>query len=220
MSHWILGAGNCLFIWSIKIIDNMYCAIIVGVDFEKAEKEADMNIARIPPSISTGAASNRADATAVKRALRSLAGGVSVITAGRGDDRTGATVTSATGLSMDPPTMIVNINKSSSSWPVIQRHGHFCVNVLSDAQQEIANRFAGVGGVKGADRYQGAQWTTLLSGAPVLTDALAAIDCEVEEVIERHSHAIILGRALAVLWADGESLVYHNGVYGRVARAG
>ena len=159
-----------------------------------------------------------ADPSSVKRALRSLAGGVSVITAGQGDDRTGATVTSASGLSMDPPTMIVNINKGSSSWPVIRRFGHFCVNILSDDQQAIADRFAGVGGIKGTARYEGADWTSLISGAPVLPSALAAIDCEVEEIIERHSHAIILGRALAVLSGTGEALIYHNGGYGSIAR--
>lgn len=177
-----------------------------------------MNIAQALPASAAGLAAAQADAAAVKRALRSLAGGVSVITAGRGEDRTGATVTSATGLSMDPPTMIVNINKGSSTWPAIQRHGHFCVNILAEGQQAIAKRFAGIGGVKGAARYEGAEWTTLVSGAPVLVNALSAIDCEVEEVIERHSHAIILGRAVAVLDGDGESLVYHNGGYGRVAR--
>lgn len=154
-----------------------------------------------------------ADAALVKRAMRSMAGGVSVITAGRGEDRTGATVTSATALSMDPPTMIVNINKGSSSWPIISRYGHFCVNILSGEQQAVADRFAGVGGVKGAARYEGARWTTLVSGAPVLAEALAAIDCEVEEIIERHSHAIILGRALATLTGEGRSLVYANGGY-------
>jgi flavin reductase (DIM6/NTAB) family NADH-FMN oxidoreductase RutF len=157
-------------------------------------------------------------AAEVKLALRALAGGVSVITAGRGDQRTGATVTSATGLSMDPPTMIVNINKGSSTWPVIQRHRHFCVNILADGQQAVAERFAGIGGIKGVARYDGAEWTTLVSGAPVLVDALSAIDCEVEEVIERHSHAIILGRPLAVLGGYGSSLVYHNGSYGRLVR--
>ncbi|MCV3767844.1 flavin reductase family protein [Rhizobium sp. TRM95796] len=156
------------------------------------------------------------DAANVKRALRQLAGGVCVIAAGRGEDRTGATVTSATGLSMDPPTMIVNINRNSSTWPVIARYGHFAVNVLGEDQQSIADRFAGVGGVKGPARYEGAAWTTLVSGAPVLTTALSAVDCEVEEVIERHSHAIIIGRAVAVLAGDGRSLIYQNGSYGRL----
>jgi flavin reductase (DIM6/NTAB) family NADH-FMN oxidoreductase RutF len=177
-----------------------------------------MNIAHALHLSGTNIPGTHADVATVKRALRSLGGGVSVITAGRGEDRTGATVTSATGLSMDPPTMIVNINKSSSTWPAIERHGHYCVNILAVGQQEIANRFAGIGGVKGSARYEGAEWTTLVSGAPVLANALAAIDCEVEEIIERHSHAIILGRAVAVLSGEGESLVYHNGGYGHVAR--
>lgn len=158
-----------------------------------------------------------ADISNVKGAMRSLAGGISVITAGIGDDRTGATVTTATALSMDPPTMIVNINKTSSSWPVIEHHRHFCVNILSTDHQSIAERFAGFGGIKGPARYDGADWLTLTSGAPVLADALAAIDCEVEEIIERYSHAIIIGRAVAVLRSEGNSLVYNGGKFGRFA---
>ncbi|OLP57782.1 flavin reductase [Xaviernesmea oryzae] len=152
-------------------------------------------------------------AEALKAAMRQVAATVSVVTAGR-EDRTGATVTSATALSVEPATMIVNINRSSSSWPVIARHGHFCVNILSEDQQDISDRFAGKGGLKGAQRYEGAQWTTLASGAPVLTDALAAIDCEVEEVIERHSHAILIGRVLAVSVKGGAPLLYRQGHYG------
>lgn len=158
-----------------------------------------------------------ADATSLKSAMRTLAGGVSVVTAGTGEDRTGATVTSATSLAMDPPTMIVNINLSSSTWPVIRRHGHFAVNILSDEQQAIADRFAGRGGLKGVERYAGAEWMTLVTGASVLIDALAAIDCEVEEAIERHSHAIVLGRVRAVTVGVGSSLVYAAGRYGRFA---
>lgn len=157
-----------------------------------------------------------ADAAALKQAMRTLAGGVSVITAGVGDERTGATVTSATSLSMDPPTMIVNINLGSSTWPAIRRHGHFAVNILSDHQQPIADRFAGSGGIKGVQRYEGADWVTLVTGAPVLVGALASIDCELEEAIERHSHAIVLGRVRAVTVGDGSSLIYGAGRYGRV----
>lgn len=153
----------------------------------------------------------------LKQAMRHVAATVSVITAGT-QDRTGATVTSATALSVDPPTMIVNINRTSSSWPVIARHGHFCVNILSDDQQDIADRFAGKGGLKGTARYEGAEWTTLASGAPVLSEALSAIDCEVEHIIERHTHAIIIGRVLAITQKDGAPLLYHNGVYGTFER--
>ncbi|MEI2301861.1 flavin reductase family protein [Ensifer sp. MJa1] len=150
--------------------------------------------------------------------MRNFSGGVSVITAGVGDERTGATVTSATALSVEPPTMIVNINRTSSTWPVIERHRHFCVNVLSNEQQAIAERFAGSGGAKGVARYEGAEWFRLVSGASALSGALAAIDCEVEEIIERHSHAIILGRVVAIATGAGEPIVYHNGSYGGLLR--
>lgn len=158
-----------------------------------------------------------ADPALLKAAMRTVSGAVSVISAGVGADRTGATVTSATALSVEPPTMIVNINRTSSTFPVIRRHGHFCVNILSDAHRLVADRFAGVGGVKGEARYAGADWVAGRSGAPMLVGALAAIDCEVEEIIERHSHGIILGRVLAITIGDGGSLVYRNGRYGSFA---
>ncbi|MET0172945.1 MAG: flavin reductase family protein [Agrobacterium vaccinii] len=157
------------------------------------------------------------DSKALKSAMRSLAGGVSVITAGTGSNRTGATVTSATALSMDPATMIVNINKSSSTWPIIARYNHFCVNILSKDQQDVASRFAGVGGLKGVDRYADAEWFTLESGALALKGALASIDCAVEDVIERHTHAIIIGRVLSVEQSNGSPLVYHSGRYASLA---
>ncbi len=161
--------------------------------------------------------SEAVDVQTVKAAMRNLAGGVSVVTAGIDEDRTGATVTSATALSMDPPTMIVNINLNSSTFAVIDRYRHFCVNILSQEQQAVAERFSGFGGIKGADRYEGASWTTLASGAPALVSALAAIDCEVDEVIVRHSHAIILGRILSVTADKGHSLVYSQGRYSRLS---
>ena len=129
-------------------------------------------------------------------AMRHLTGGVSVITAGRGKDITGMTVTSVASLSVDPPTLIVSINREASSWPLLKRLGFFGVNILAADQLDVAERFAGKGGLKGADRFAGARWTTRISGVPLLVGALAAIDCEVEDVVERHSHAIVIGRVL------------------------
>lgn len=150
----------------------------------------------------------------LKGAMRHLVGAVSVVTAGVGDDRTGATVTSAHSLSMEPETMLVSINLSSSTWPVIERHGHFCVNILAADQIEIADRFAGRGGLKGVDRYQGAEWTTLVTGAQALHGALASVDCDVEHIVRRHSHALIFGAVRAVRTAPGDALVYSHGRYG------
>ncbi len=108
------------------------------------------------------------------------------------------TVTSVSSLSVDPPALIVSINRDASSWPLVKRYGFFGVNILTSDQLDIAERFTGKGGLKGADRFAGADWTTRASGVPLLVGALAAIDCEVEEVVERHSHAIVIGRVLDV----------------------
>ena len=84
-----------------------------------------------------------------KQAMRHLIGGVSVITAGADEAKTGLTVTSAISLSLDPPTMLVCVNRNASAWPVIQRERHYCVNILDSRHQHVADRFAGRGGVKG-----------------------------------------------------------------------
>ena len=157
-----------------------------------------------------------ADALSLKEAMRRLIGGVTVITAGIGDERTGLTATSAVSLSMEPPTMLITVNRASSSWPVIARRRHFCVNVLHADQADVAARFAGAGGLKGAARYEGADWRPMGSGALGLVGALASIDCVVDEVIERHSHAIVLGAVRDVRGdlGDGTGLVYGHGRFG------
>jgi flavin reductase (DIM6/NTAB) family NADH-FMN oxidoreductase RutF len=149
-----------------------------------------------------------------RKAMRQLTGGVSVITAGRGRDISGMTVTSVSSLSIDPPALIVSINRESSSWPLVKRYGFFGVNILTSDQIDIAERFTGKGGLKGADRFGGAGWMTRASGVPLLVGALAAIDCEVEDIVERHSHAIVIGRVLDVaVSARTAALAYWQGRY-------
>jgi flavin reductase (DIM6/NTAB) family NADH-FMN oxidoreductase RutF len=147
-------------------------------------------------------------------AMRHLTGGVSVITTGRGKDISGMTVTSVASLSVEPPALIVSINRAASSWPLLKRYGSFGVNILTADQIEIAERFTGKDGLKGAERFAGAEWTTRASGVPLLVGALAAIDCEVEDIIERHSHAIVIGRVLDVeLSGRSAALAYWQGRY-------
>ena len=154
-----------------------------------------------------------------RNAMRQLTGGVSVVTAGRGRDISGMTVTSVSSLSVDPPALIVSINRESSSWPLVKRYGFFGVNILTSDQLDIAERFTGKGGLKGVDRFAGARWLTRASGVPLLADALAAIDCEVEDIIERHSHAIIIGRVLDVTVSPRTAaLAYWQGQYVAIDR--
>ena len=149
-----------------------------------------------------------------RTAMRQLTGGVSIITAGRGRDISGMTVTSVASLSVDPPALIVSVNRTASSLTLLKRYGFFGVNILTSDQLDIAERFTGKDGLKGADRFAGAEWSTRASGVPLLVGALAAIDCEVEEIVERHSHAIIIGRVLdAAVSARSAALAYWHGQY-------
>ncbi len=162
---------------------------------------------------------DRVAAPTLKDAMRLVAGGVSVVTAGDGEERTGLTVTSAVSLSIDPPTMIICVNRNASALAVIARRRHFCVNLLAADHEAIANRFAGVSGVKGPARYVEADWRPQATGALALQGDLASIDCEVEEMIERHSHVIVIGAVRAITTQSGEPLVYSRGRYHRLAHS-
>ncbi len=149
-----------------------------------------------------------------RAAMRRLAGGVSVITVGQGQDITGMTVTSVSSLSVDPPTLIVCVNRDSSSWPLLNRYGVFGVNILNAGQIEIAERFSGKDGLKGIERFAGAQWVPRVTGVPLLADALASVDCEVEQIVERHSHGIVIGRVRDSKTSSGKgALGYWQGQY-------
>jgi flavin reductase (DIM6/NTAB) family NADH-FMN oxidoreductase RutF len=159
-----------------------------------------------------------AEVAAFKSAMRHLAGAVSVITTGQGEHRTGFTATSVSSFSMEPPAMIVCLNRTSSSWPIIQDFQSFCINVLAHDQLHVADRFAGRGGAKGAARYEGASWQQLATGALGLSDALTVIDCELDEAIERHSHAILIGRVRAIRTREhAEPLLYWHGAYRHIS---
>ena len=164
------------------------------------------------PSLVARGAPNEPDSVTFRNAMRHLAGGVSVITVGQGENRTGLTATSFSALSTEPPRVIFCVNRQSSSYSEIAKAGQFGVNILAAHQEEIAGRFSGRGGIKGADRYVGGAWKVLSSGVSILTDALAGFDCEVEEVIERHSHAIIIGKVRAIHAPGGPgALLYWRG---------
>lgn len=152
-----------------------------------------------------------------REAMRELASGVGIVTAGRDSEWAGMTVTSVTSLSLDPPTILVCINRSSSIVPFLERYWHFAVSFLSADQHTLAERFAGRGGFQGLERFQAGNWTTHVSGSPVLASAPATIDCKLEEMIPRHSHLIVVGRVLAVkVEAKSEPILYWRGDFARL----
>ena len=150
----------------------------------------------------------------LQHAMRQLASGVSIVTTGDGAERNGFTATSVTSLSVDPPRVLFCLIRTSTSLPLLRQCRHFAVNILAAQHLALADRFAGRTGAQGEDRFAAARWRALITGAPVLSDALAAVDCELEELIERHSHVIVIGRVAGVILAEsGDGLVYWRGRY-------
>jgi flavin reductase (DIM6/NTAB) family NADH-FMN oxidoreductase RutF len=149
------------------------------------------------------------DIDSFRAAMRELAGGAAVVTVGKDQDITGFTATSVSSLSTHPPRLIVCIDQSSASWAALQRYPYFGVNLLRDRERAIANRFAGRDGLLEIARYSGARWTTMLTGTPILENGLASLDYEVEEILSRYDHSIVIGRIRAVDVCPGSyPLVY------------
>jgi flavin reductase (DIM6/NTAB) family NADH-FMN oxidoreductase RutF len=161
--------------------------------------------------------SHGAGLAAFKSAMRQLAGGVSIITTGEGDERGGLTATSVTSLSAEPPSLIVSVKQDASGLPMLIGSGRFAVSVLAHDHQHIADRFAGRDGSKGPERFAGGLWLARDGYPPVLADALASFECEVEDLIERFSHTIVIGRVTHSHTLGGEAaLVYWRAAYGRL----
>ena len=147
-------------------------------------------------------------------AMRAHVGNCSVITVGDGAHASGMVVTSAISLSADPPLLLACVNRTSSSHPLLVEYGRFGWSSLGAAHQAVAERFSGFGGAKGATRYDGAVWETAITGARLLKGAPAAFDCTVEEMIDRATHTILIGRVRAVRLTPGAvALAYWNGAY-------
>jgi flavin reductase (DIM6/NTAB) family NADH-FMN oxidoreductase RutF len=145
--------------------------------------------------------------------VRRVAGGVSIITAGQDDDIAGMTVTSLTPLGANPPRLLVSINRQAPSFELIERYRLFGISILNADQQQLADRFSNTR-LKGKQRFEGTTWSRGSSGVPLLGGSLAAAECQVEEIIERHSHGIIVGRLLSMELSHRLSgLVYWNGQY-------
>jgi flavin reductase (DIM6/NTAB) family NADH-FMN oxidoreductase RutF len=154
------------------------------------------------------------DAKAFWRALGNRATGSTIVTARSEDGPAGFLGLSATHVCADPPLMLVSIDKRTSALQTLLAARHFALNFLARDAQGIADMFGGKSGPKGADRFEAGKWGTLTTGAPVLLDAVGAIDCTLEETIERHGVVIAIGRVVDV--RDGKAgapLVHFRGAY-------
>lgn len=139
-----------------------------------------------------------------------LPGGVNIITSAGANGWCGFTASAVCSVTDDPPTLMVCMNRNSQSYEAISSSGVLCVNTVSPPHEELSMRFAGANGVKDMkQRFAGAAWMTLVTGAPVLADANVAFDCRVVSQVEIGTHDALFCEVLAVREAGTcEGLVY------------
>lgn len=155
------------------------------------------------------------DGPTFRRVLGHYPTGVCVVTAIEPDGAPAAMVVgSFTSVSLDPPLVAFFPDRSSTSWPRIERAGRFCVNVLGSHQQDLCRRFA----AKGDDKFAGFSYRLSTNGSPVFDDVVAWIDCALDAVHEAGDHFIVVGlvRELDIARPD-QPLLFFRGKYGNFA---
>ncbi|MGE5603388.1 MAG: flavin reductase family protein, partial [Nitrososphaerales archaeon] len=138
---------------------------------------------------------------------------VTIVTIRSGQQVHGLTVSAFASVSPEPPLIMVCIDQRHHAHDLLQEEGAtFAVNILRGDQQELSNRFAYV---KDEDRFSAGHWTVAVTGAPVLADALAWLDCTVYSHHRAGTHTIYVGevQAAAVPHAEEPPLVYWNRAY-------
>lgn len=148
-----------------------------------------------------------------KQGMRRLLAGVSLVTTHEDDISHGFIATAVTSVSAEPPRLLVCVNKAVTSHDVLHRSGALCVNLLGREHEPLSRRFS-TSHLR-ESRFAEGNWTTLETGAPVLSDALASFDCRIGEIIPAHSHTIFICDILAIRYggADRAPLAYYNGRY-------
>lgn len=146
-----------------------------------------------------------------REVLGRFASGVTVVTATSGDEPVGMTCQSFASVSLDPPLVLFVPAKTSRAWPLIQRSGTFCVNLLGADQVEVSDTMAS----RGVDKFAGLRWTpTAATGSPLLEGVLGYVDCTVHAVHEAGDHYVVIGRVLDLAATEtGDPLLYFQGAY-------
>jgi len=167
-----------------------------------------------------GAAEGEDAAAHFKRGMRALAGAVNIITSVSDGKRYGMTATAVCSASADPPTVLVCVNRSTTTHRAIEASGVFCVNVLRHEDRELSGLFSGGGpeGMRGEARFREEDWARLATGAPVLASALVSFDCRVVNRLQHGTHTIFLGEVAEIrIGRKGKPLLYSDGQYAKLA---
>ncbi len=168
-------------------------------------------------ALEANAAAKSVDPQLFREAMSRLGAAVHVVTTDGPAGKTGFTATAVVSVSDSPPTLLVCLNRSATSQPLMRANGAFCVNTLRAGDEAVADTFAGRTKVARDQRFDAGQWSTLTTGAPALMSAVVAFDCRVIEVKAVASHDVYFGVVETVhLGPPGAALVYHERSYKQV----
>lgn len=140
-----------------------------------------------------------------------FATGVTVITTHDGNGKLfGLTANAVSSVSLDPPLLLVCIDKQSESHGAFGSSKVFAVNILSNEQEVLSRKFA----KSGADKFEGVGYKTGQTGAPVLNDVLAHLECEVRHEFDAGDHTIVVGEPIDLAMdQETDPLLYFRGGY-------
>lgn len=151
------------------------------------------------------------DPSEFRRILGHWVTGVAIVASRRVDgEPCGLTVNAVTSLSLEPPLVLVCVDRAAHSHDCIASAGFFAINVLDANGERLARRFAAFAT---DDKYTGVEWTPATTGAPVLAEALAWVDCRVRHALPGGDHTIFIGEVVAGDAREGHPLVFYRGGY-------
>jgi flavin reductase (DIM6/NTAB) family NADH-FMN oxidoreductase RutF len=149
------------------------------------------------------------DQAEFRTAMGHFASGVTVVTTRSGGEPVGLTVSAFCSLSLDPPLVLVCIEKSVRSHDAIQGAGSFAVNILASDQEHLSRRFAS----SADEKFESVGLREGLDDLPLLEGALTVVQCRVREELEGGDHTIFVGEVVEVEVGSGEPLLYYRGGY-------
>ncbi|MEW5988771.1 MAG: flavin reductase family protein [Chloroflexota bacterium] len=150
---------------------------------------------------------------AYRDVMRHFASGVTIVTIKVGEHVHGLTVSAFASVSPEPPLIMIIIDHKHSAHTMLEAEGAvFAVNILGHDQAELSNRFAWL---QDEDRFLAGDWGTAVTGAPILQDAVAWLDCTIYTRLPAGTHTIYVGQAQAssVPRPDAPPLLYWNRGY-------
>lgn len=142
-----------------------------------------------------------------------FASGVTVITTSVGGTLHGTTASAISSLSLEPPMLLICMNRSSATGQAVAQSGAFAVNILGEGDDELARRFA----ARGGDKFDGVAVSVGDHGQPLLVDALAQLVCRVTQQVEAATHVVFFASVHEATARPGQPLAYYRGKFGRLA---